>query len=367
MGPPGSRDQEGEPGAGPRLLVINCGSATLKYALFDGTSPPNRVAAGTMAWADGPGATIARAVAGLPARPDAVAHRIVHGGEAFVGPVRIDDGVLRRLLELVPLAPLHNAVALEGIAATAGLDVPQIAVFDTAYFAELPERARRYALPPLPGVRRYGFHGWSHRSVVERYVALSGSPSPTLISLHLGSGASAAAIQYGRPVDVSMGYTPLEGLIMDTRPGDVDPGLILHLIEGGMSAGELSRLLHYESGLRALAGTASMLTLLARDDPQAHGALELYCYRIVKYVGAYLAVLGGRMDALVFTGGVGHGSVRVRRMVCEALAWTGIALDQERNERGEERVSTGTAPGVYAIRSDEERAIAAEVVRFLAR
>jgi acetate kinase len=350
-----------------RLLVINCGSATLKYGLFESGTPLTRAAGGTLAWEDGPAATIERALAALPAAPTAIAHRVVHGGDAFVDPVTIDDGVLRQLRELVPLAPLHNAIALEGIAATRALGVPQLAVFDTAYFAGLPDRARRYALPPLAGIRRYGFHGWSHRSVVERYTAVTGCAGPTLVTLHLGSGASAAAIREGRPVDVSMGYTPLEGLVMSTRPGDLDPGLILHLIECGMSTTELAHLLHHESGLRGLAGTADMRNVLARDDQQAREALDLYCYRIVKYVGAYLAALQGRMEALVFTGGVGHGSAEIRRAVCEALAWTGIALDRERNERGEERVSAGGTPAVFAIRSDEEGAIAAEAARFLSR
>jgi acetate kinase len=348
-----------------RILVINCGSATLKYALFDGgIAALTRLASGATEWEGDHAFAIQRALSSLPAAPEAIAHRVVHGGDAFLGPVAIDDDVCRRLAELVPLAPLHNSVALEGIAATRRLGVPQLAVFDTGYFADLPARARQYALPAMPGIRRYGFHGWSHRSVVERYSALTGASKPTLVTLHLGSGCSAAAIQEGRPVDVSMGYTPLEGLVMSTRAGDVDPGLLLHLMQGGMDVAQLAHLLHHESGLRALAGTADMRNVLARHDPRAREAIELFCYRIVKYVGAYLAVLQGRMEALVFTGGIGHGAPAIRRRVCEALGWTGIALDPDRNEGGEERISAGGVPAVYALRSDEEGAIAREAAQW---
>lgn len=344
-----------------RILVINCGSATLKYALYE-TAPArlDRLASAILPWEGGYTATIKRALAALPLPPDAIAHRIVHGGERFMAPVAIDDDVLRHLAELVPLAPLHNAVALEGVAATRGLGVPQVAVFDTAFFADLPARASRYAVPSAPGVRRYGFHGWSHQSVTERCAALTGVAKPTLVSLHLGSGCSAAAILRGRPADVSMGYTPLEGLVMATRPGDVDPGLLLHMMQQGADAGRLEHLLNHESGLMALAGTDDMRELLAREDSRARDAVDLFCYRIVKYVGAYLAALEGRAEAIVFTGGVGHGSPEIRRQVCEALGWTGLRLDAGRNARGEERISRDdTRLAAFALQSDEEGAIAA--------
>lgn len=350
-----------------RILVINCGSATLKYALYDaGSGHLNRLASSTVDWEGGYAATVERALASLPLPPDAVAHRVVHGGERFLAPVAIDQEVVRHLAELVPLAPLHNAVALEGIAATRAMGVPLLAVFDTAFFANLPGRARRYALPTAPGVRRYGFHGWSHRSVTERCGALMGVAEPTLVSLHLGSGCSAAAIRRGRPMDVSMGYSPLEGLVMGTRPGDVDPGLLLHMMQEGTDARRLEHLLHHESGLKALAGSADMRELLARDDDAAHEAIELFCYRIVKYVGAYLAVLEGHAEALVFTGGIGHGSPEIRRRVCETLGWAGLRLDVERNAAGEELISdTGGSLAAFALRSDEEGAIAAEAARWL--
>lgn len=349
-----------------RILVINCGSATLKYALYEtGAAALTRLVSSTAAWEGGQAATLQRALASLPAPPDVIAHRVVHGGERFVAPVAIDDDVLRHLAELVPLAPLHNALALEGIAATRGLGVPLLAVFDTAFFADLPARARRYAVPEAPGVRRYGFHGWSHRSVTERSAALLGSAEPTLVSLHLGSGCSAVAIRRGKPVDVSMGYSPLEGLVMGTRPGDVDPGLLLHLVQQGMDAAGLERLLHRESGLQALAGSSDMRQLLARHDAAARDAIEIFCYRIVKYVGAYLAVLDGAIDALAFTGGIGSGSPEIRRRVCGALGWAGVVLDEGRNVRGEERISTdGGRVTVLALPSDEEGVIASEAARW---
>jgi len=347
-----------------RLLVVNCGSATLKYALYADGGGLHPIVSATVPWRGGPAATVRWALDTLPERPDAIVHRVVHGGERFVAPVAIDGAVIRALAELVPLAPLHNAAALEAIEATRGLDIPMLAVFDTEFFAELPPRARRYAIPSTPGIRRYGFHGWSHRSVTERCAALLGRPDPTLVSLHLGSGCSAAAIRLGRPVDVSMGYTPLEGLVMGTRPGDVDPGLLLHLVEGGVREAQLARMLHYESGLKALAGTADMRELLAREDPEAREALEIFCYRIVKYVGAYLAVLEGDAEALVFTGAIGAKSPEIRRRVCEPLGWAGVRLDPGRNAAGAERVSAGKI-AVFALPADEEGAIAAEAYKIL--
>ena len=232
-----------------------------------GGKPIHRVAGATLPWEGGYTATVGRALAALPLPP---------------------------------------------VAATRGLGVPQVAVFDTAFFVDLPARARRYAVPFPSGVRRFGFHGWSHRAVTERCAALTGVGEPTLVSLHLDSGCSAAAILRGRPVDVSMGYSPLEGLVMGTRPGDVDPGLLLHLMQEGADARRLEHLLYHESGLMALAGTSDMRELLAREDARARDAVEFFCYRIVKYVGAYFAVLERGAEAIAFTGGIGHGSPDIR-------------------------------------------------------
>ncbi|HEU5305178.1 MAG TPA: acetate kinase, partial [Gemmatimonadales bacterium] len=217
-----------------------------------------------------------------------------------------------------------------------------------------------------PGVRRYGFHGWSHRSVAQRFAAIAGSATPSLITLHLGSGCSAAAILRGWPIDVSMGYSPLEGLVMGTRPGDVDPGVLLHLLQTGSKVDKLQHLLHHESGLKGLAGTADMRELLARTDDAAREAVELFCYRAVKYVGAYAAALEGQAEALVFTGGIGENSAEIRSRICRGLGWLGLRVDVARNERGEERISTDdSALAAYAIPSDEERGIAEDALRVL--
>jgi len=290
----------------------------------------------------------------------------VHSGDRFTTAVRVDGEILRVLHELTPLAPLHNGPALRALEITRTLGVPIIAAFDTAFFADLPARARRYALPPIPGVHRYGFHGWSHRFVMKRLATLSGEGEPTFVSLHLGSGCSAAAVLRGQPVDISMGYSPLEGLIMGTRAGDLDPGVLLHLLHQGWDADRLGHLLHQEAGLKALAGTTDMRELLSRTDAQAQEAVELFCYRAVKYVGGYLAALEGKAQALIFTGGIGENAPEIRERICQSLGWAGLRLDPRRNARGEERISIkGSALSAYAIRTDEEAGIAEEALRLL--
>jgi acetate kinase len=345
--------------------VINCGSTTLKYKLFAAKEGMELLAGGVVEIVSGFRQAVTEALRTLPHTPDAIAHRVVHGGGWLADVATIDLGVLNRLRELGSLAPLHNGPALEGIEATLGLGVPLIAAFDTAFHRTLPERAWRYALPDLKGVRRYGFHGWSHRFMAERYAELSGHTQPTIITLHLGSGCSAAAIQAGRSVDTSMGYTPLEGLVMGTRPGDLDPGLVTHLLLRGMTLDRLQRLLHHESGLQGLAGSHDMRELLRRTDEPARTAIDIFCYRILKYVGAYLAALGGA-EAIVFAGGIGEHSPEIRRRVCEGLRWVGLELDESRNDRGEERISRpGSHLAAYAMRTDEERMIASEAWRLL--
>jgi acetate kinase len=290
---------------------------------------------------------------------------VVHGGDRLGDVVRVDIPLLNQLRELGSLAPLHNGPALEGIEATLGVGVPMIAAFDTTFHRTLPPRAWRYALPDLPGVRRYGFHGWSHRSVTERYAELSGNPLPTIITLHLGSGCSATAIQRGRSVDTSMGFTPLEGLVMGTRPGDLDPGILMHFVQQGMTSDRIRTLLNCESGLQGLAGTSDMRELLGRTDDAARLAVEIFCYRVLKYAGAYWAVLGGA-DAIVFTGGIGENSPEIRRRVADGLAWTGLEMDERRNAAGEERISSlSSRPAAYSIPTDEERLIAREACRLL--
>jgi acetate kinase len=351
-----------------RVLVINCGSATLKHKLFDQRGGGLEVVAGAteeIQGADGYRTAVARVMAALPVAPEVIAHRVVHGGGRLPEVVRIDPEVLRVLREVTPLAPLHNGPALEGIAATLDAGVPLVAALDTAFHGTLPERAWRYAIPDLAGVRRYGFHGWSHRWVTERYAAITGSPAPTIITLHLGGGCSAAAILGGRSVDTSMGYSPLEGLVMATRAGDLDPAILTHLLHGGMSLARLERMLNQEAGLTALAGTGDVRQLLARDDPAAALAIEIFCYRIRKYVGAYLAVLEGA-EALVFTGGIGEHAAEVRRRVCEGFGWAGLTLEPARNRGHGPRISTDDSTlAAYVIPTDEERLIARETLRLM--
>lgn len=347
-----------------RILVINCGSATLKLKLFDVTGGELRVLVSERVEVSGPyRPAVDRALAALPAAPDVVAHRVVHGGGRLPPLSRIDSSVLQILRELTPMAPLHNGPALAGIEATLGSGVPLVAALDTAFHDTMPARATRYAIPEVPGVRRYGFHGWSHRYVVERYAALTGSAEPTVITLHLGSGCSAAAIRRGRSVDTSMGYSPLEGLVMSTRPGDLDPGVLLHLLRQGRGLHELERMLNQESGLQALAGTGDMRELLRRSDPGAELALDIYCYRVRKCVGAYLAALEGA-DALIFTGGVGEHAPEVRRRVCQPLAWAGLRLDTAANLRDELVISAADGSlAAYVIPTDEEGLIAREALQ----
>jgi acetate kinase len=350
-----------------RVLVINCGSTTLKYKLFqDRGTELEQLAAAVVETTGGYRTAVEQALAALPAPADVIAHRVVHDGGRLPDVVRIDSQVLRILREVTPLAPMHNGPALEGIEATLALDVPLVAAMDTAFHATLPPRAWRYALPELDGVRRYGFHGWSHRYVTERYAALTGSAEPTIVTLHLGGGCSAAAILRGHSVDTSMGYSPLEGLVMGTRAGDLDAGILTHLLHQGMSLQELEQLLQHGAGLKALAGTADVRELQGRHDPAAELALDVFCYRIQKYVGAYLAALEGA-EAIVFTGGIGEHAPEIRRRVCERFAWTGLTLDVERNRRNELRISgEGSRLAAYAIPTDEEYLIARETFRLMA-
>ena len=346
-----------------RVLVINCGSATLKFKLFEERDTELEVLAGaTLEITSGYRAAVERVLAALPAAPTVVAHRVVHGGGRLPDVVRIDGEVLRVLREVTPLAPLHNGPALEGIEATQGIGVPLVAAFDTAFHADLPPRAWRYAISEFAGVRRYGFHGWSHRYVTERYAVLTGSLEPTIVTLHLGSGCSAAAILRGRSVDTSMGYSPLEGLVMGTRGGDLDPAILTHMLHDGMSLQQLEHILHHEAGLKALAGTADVRELLRRSDPAATLALDIFCYRIRKYVGAYFAALEGA-EAVVFTGGIGENAPEIRRRVCAGFEWAGLILDPERNRRNGPRISADDSRlAAYVIPTDEEGLIARETL-----
>src|SRR5690606_18129952 len=301
---------------------------------------------------------------------DAVGHRVVHGGERFSEPTLIDDAVVAAVRDLVPLAPLHNPANLLGIeqARRRWPGAPHVAVFDTAFHRSLPPAAFRYAVPEAwyadLGVRRYGFHGTSHQYVARRAAELLGRPldEVDLITAHLGNGASMAAVARGRCVETSMGLTPLEGLVMGTRSGDVDPAVIAHVSRAtGRDPLDVIGELNHASGLRGLSGSSDMREILVRCDGGDEGArlaFDVFCHRVRKYVGAYLAVLG-RCDAIVFTGGIGEHSARVRASALSDLTGLGIEVDPERNDTDAPVISTdGASVTVLVVPTDEEREIA---------
>ncbi|HHH45196.1 MAG TPA: acetate kinase [Gammaproteobacteria bacterium] len=287
----------------------------------------------------------------------AIGHRVVHGGEHFREPVLIDAGVVDRIRDMIPLAPLHNPANLTGIevALQQAPETPQVAVFDTAFHQSIPEPAWRYALPDRlyreQRVRRYGFHGTSHAYVARQAAAMLGKPleSTQLITLHLGNGASAAAIAGGKSIDTSMGMTPLEGLVMGTRCGDLDPAIPFYLARTtAMEYDEIESLLNRDSGLRGICGANDMREvhrLADAGDEQARLALEMYSYRIKKYIGAYYAALG-TVDAVVFTGGIGENDARLRAQCCGGLEALGIELDTGKNTTGS---------GAFAIHNTTSR------------
>jgi acetate kinase len=368
------------------VLVLNAGSSSLRYqvvALPGGQRPHQghveRIEGGRF------GPALEQVVDeldehDLTGRLAAVGHRVVHGGSRHVAPEPVDDDLIASVDDLARLAPLHNPPAAEGMrrAREAFPGLPQLAVFDTAFFADLPEVARTYAidreLAEREDVRRYGMHGTSH-SYVSRAVADHLDrrfDEVDQVVLHLGNGASAAAIRGGRPVDTSMGLTPLEGLVMGTRGGDVDPGVLLHLQRhAGLDVDDLDDLLHHRSGLLGLAGHSDFRDLLEAvdgDDPGARLAYDVYCRRLTRYVGAYLAVLGGA-DALSFTGGVGEHVPRVREDSLAGLERLGVEIDPDRNRasaEGARVISTDRSRvAVLVVPTDEELAIARLVLETL--
>lgn len=370
-----------------RVLTINAGSSSVRLAILEasprglhraaashGSQPPERAEATLHAFMAEPGA-----------RPvDVVAHRVVHGGARLVDACTIDGAVEAEIHRLGPLAPLHNPVSLQWIRASRavlGQAVPQVAVFDTAFYAALPEVARHYALPHelsrSLGLRRFGFHGIAHQAMVRRWRQLQPSTSADarIISLQLGAGCSITATRGSEPVDTSMGFTPLEGLVMATRSGDVDPGLLLYLQRTlPMPADSLEHLLNTSSGLLGMTGSNDMRQLLESRSPEARLAIELYCYRARKYVGAYLAVLGGA-DAVLFGGGVGENAPEIRARILDGLQWAGIHLDGVANSRAsgiEARLdippavtAVGTA-AIWTLPVDESLQLAEEALRICA-
>ena len=313
----------------------------------------------------------------------AVGHRVVHGGEMFTESALIDDKVLQGIEDCIDLAPLHNPNNIKGILAARelfGKDTPQVAVFDTSFHHSIPEQAYLYAIPyhlyRRHRIRRYGFHGTSHRYVAFRYRALRGltREQTNIITLHLGNGCSADAIKGGNSVDTSMGMTPLEGLVMGTRSGDLDPAIVnLIATKEGMSPSEVETLLNTQSGLLGISGLTNDMRVLQaelkeHDDRRVRLAIEVFCYRARKYIGAFLACMGGA-DAIVFTGGIGENSPEIRARICEGMEWAGLKIDATKNQQTVAReglISTDDSKLLaYAIPTDEELLIARDTVRVI--
>ena len=377
------------------VLALNHGSSSIKAAVYDVRGGDISIGAEPVAQGSqevsADGGTHERAlrefVAALACLDlsggaiEAVGHRVVHGGRRFTEPVRLTADSEAEIRELDALAPLHNGPSLAAIRVTRtifGEHLPMVAVFDTAFHATMPERAWRYAIPAdfaeRHDARRFGSHGLSYRSVLDAYESVAGVPADRarIIALHLGSSCSAAAIANGRSIDTSMGLTPLEGLVMGTRSGDVDPALVGHLSRRErVPLDTVEAWLNRRSGLLGLSGLSADVRVLLEREPEHPGArlaLDVFCYRARKLVGAYVAALGGA-DALVFTGGIGAHAPRVRAGICEGLEALGIALDPERNAIATDAAAKispdGKGVGVFVIPADEERLIAAETARVL--
>ncbi|MEA3468583.1 MAG: acetate kinase [Thermodesulfobacteriota bacterium] len=309
-----------------------------------------------------------------------IGHRVVHGGEAFHQPVRIDETVIAAIEELIPLAPLHNPANLMGIQVTMdhAAGIPQVAVFDTAFHQSIPEHAYIYALPyrlyEERKVRRYGFHGTSHSYVAHQAAFHLDRPLEELniITLHLGNGASAAAIRGGECIDTSMGMTPLEGLVMGTRSGDIDPAILFYLSkESGLDMDALNTLLNKESGLKGICGENDMRTIsqaAEQGDHQARLALTIFCYRLKKYIGAYMAALGG-VDCIVFTGGIGENSAIVRQLSCQGMERLGFCLDGKKNSIRQKEIleiqASDSQVSLLVIPTDEEYEIASQTLKVI--
>ena len=374
------------------VLVINSGSSSLKYQLIEPNSGRS-LADGIVERIGEPSSPVADHAAALRMAFDqlsragidlktcglaAVGHRVVHGGTTFHRPTVVDDAVIGELKQLSVLAPLHNPSAVQGIEVARKMlpDVPHVAVFDTAFFHDLPAAAATYAidrdLAQKWQIRRYGFHGTSHQYVSERAAAFLGRPLESLnqIVLHLGNGASASAIAAGRAVDTSMGLTPLEGLVMGTRSGDIDAGVVGYLCRAAeMSVDEVEAMLNQQSGMLGLAGEQDFRRLhemIQSGDSAAQLAYNVFIHRLRKYVGAYLAVLG-RTDVVSFTAGVGENVASVRRDALSGLVALGIEIDEQRNSRSARdarRISADTSPiAVLVIPTNEELAIARDCLR----
>jgi acetate kinase len=393
-----------------KTLVCNAGSSSLKCSLFEAEGEL-LLAEGNIDWSTTPTRLVVRctgqpeareeltlqhhadaiarildALQGGPSAPlqapgdvQAVGHRVVHGGERYTTAVRITPEVKRAIDELAELAPLHNPASLDGINAVEQVlpEVPQVAVFDTAFHATLPEAARTYPVPQQWrrewGVRRYGFHGLSHAYCATRAAQMLGRQDARLIIAHLGNGASVSAVHHGICVDTSMGFTPLEGLMMGTRCGSIDPGILIYLLrQKGLDADQLDHALNYESGLLGVSGVSSdMRQVLAAMPQQADArlAVDVYVHRIRQTVGAMAATLGG-VDALVFTAGVGEHAAAIRARVCDNLGYLGLALDRTANDacQPDADIALPASTGrILVISTREDVTIVRETRRLLTR
>lgn len=394
-----------------RALVLNAGSSSLKYAVYEGPhagllAPAlkggfDRIGVEGTCWtmkqvssdtvlvdreplAQGAPATHAECMATLAHRLDAMSlpidcagHRVVHGGDVFSHPVEINAAVMKKLEALAPLAPLHQPHNIAGIRALQAVapGIPQVACFDTAFHLTQPHIQQIYALPrelTASGIRAYGFHGLS-------YEYISGQPElaahSRVVVAHLGNGASVCGMRDGKSVASSMGFTALDGLVMGTRIGSIDPGVVLHLLRNGMDADAIETLLYKKSGLLGLSGTSSdVRDLLASDDPAAHEAIEYFCEKAAQHMARMVVALRG-IDALVFTAGIGENAPAVREGICERLAFLGVEVNSARNSSRpaarlpfERAISSDYAPvPVYVIPTDEERVIARHAANLLAR
>jgi acetate kinase len=348
------------------VVTVNSGSTSVKLAAFDAENPGPviRIEHEQHSGESLVARDILNAFLAKLRRPaDAIAHRVVHGGTRFKTPARIDADVLKAIGQLSQLAPLHNPKALEWIDATTavvGGQVAQIAAFDTSFFSGLPRVAGEYALAPGHGVdigvRRYGFHGLAHEAMWQRWSELRADlpAGGRVITLQLGGGCSAAAIDKGRPLDTTMGFSPLEGLVMVTRSGDLDPAVVPYLQQRlSMTSEQVIALLNRQSGVAGMTGGVTDLARLSADPaPQSQFAVDLYCYRVRKYLGAYLAVLGG-CEGIVFGGGVGEHVPAVRQRILAPMAWAGIKIDNSAN---------GAAQGAEAAIHASDSAIAVQVI-----
>jgi acetate kinase len=394
-----------------KILVLNCGSSTLKFQLIEAASVKDKYRKLVSGLVDRIGeqasyrfkvggsqsetknaevpsheAAVRLVIEWLQSKSgrdaiDAVGHRVVHGGDQFVTAVRIDGAVIAALESLSDIAPLHNPVALSGIRAARkilGESMPMVAAFDTSFHHRIPEHAALYAIPrdlaQKHKIRRYGFHGLAHQYDVVRYAEIVGKRTEDInaVTFHLGNGCSASAIRHGQSIDTSMGFTPLEGLIMGTRSGDLDPALVSFLArKESVDAAEIEDWLNQRSGLVGLSGISSdmrELTAAYEKQPRARLAVDAFCYRARKYLGAYLAALGGA-EAVIFSGGIGENSSSVRAKICSEMEWCGLRLDSAANEavRGKDEIISSAASSleVAVIHTDEEMIIARETVRLI--